>query len=65
MIDPALIAQLRHTKCHLPNGFVTTEATGQEASSERESLDDDDVERNADLYYILIMKSLSVNFSLN
>ena len=30
--------------------FVTTEATGQEASSERNSLDDDDVERNADLY---------------
>ena len=28
--------------------FVTSEATGQEASSERESLDDDDVERNAD-----------------
>ena len=30
--------------------FVKTEAIGQEASSERESLDDDDVERNADLY---------------
>ena len=30
--------------------FVTTEATGQEASSERELLDDDDIERNADLY---------------
>ena len=30
--------------------FLTTDATGQEASSERESLDDDDVERNADLY---------------
>ena len=31
--------------------FVTSEqATGQEASSERESLDDDDVECNADLY---------------
>ena len=29
--------------------FVTSSATGQEASSERESLDDDDVERNADL----------------
>ena len=27
--------------------FVTSSATGQEASSERESLDDDDVERNA------------------
>ena len=32
--------------------FVTTEATGQEASSERNSLDDDDVERNADLYIV-------------
>ena len=31
-------------------GFVTSEATGQEVSSERESLDDDDVECNADLY---------------
>ena len=31
--------------------FVTSEARGQEASSERESLDDDDVDRsNADLY---------------
>ena len=30
--------------------FVTTEVTGQEASSERELLDDDDVECNADLY---------------
>ena len=30
--------------------FVMSEATGQEASSERESLDDDDVERNADLH---------------
>ena len=30
--------------------FVTSVATGQEASSEHESLDDDDVERNADLY---------------
>ena len=30
--------------------FVTPEATDQEASSERNSLDDDDVERNADLY---------------
>ena len=32
--------------------LVATEATGQEASSEseRESLDDDDVERNADLH---------------
>ena len=30
--------------------FVTQEATDQEASSERNSLDDDDVERNADLY---------------
>ena len=30
--------------------FVTSEARGQEASSERESLDADDVERNADLY---------------
>ena len=30
--------------------FVTPEARGQEASSERDSLDDDDVERNADLY---------------
>ena len=30
--------------------FVTQEATAQEASSERNSLDDDDVERNADLY---------------
>ena len=29
--------------------FVATVATGQEASSERESLDDDDFERNADL----------------
>ena len=29
--------------------FVTQEATAQEASSERNSLDDDDVERNADL----------------
>ena len=28
---------------------IASEATGQEASSERESLDDDDVERNADL----------------
>ena len=46
--------------------FVTSEARGQEASSERESLDDndDDVERNADLYIVhfLIIKSLSVNF---
>ena len=30
--------------------FVTSERTGQKASSEHESLDDDDVERNADLY---------------
>ena len=30
--------------------FVTPEATDQEASSERCSLDDGDVERNADLY---------------
>ena len=30
--------------------FVTPETRGQEASSEHESLDDDDVERNADLY---------------
>ena len=30
--------------------FVMPEARGQEASSERDSLDDDDVERNADLY---------------
>ena len=30
--------------------FVTQEATDQEASSERNSLDDDDVERDADLY---------------
>ena len=30
--------------------FVTPEARGQEASSERDSLDDDNVERNADLY---------------
>ena len=29
--------------------FVTPQATDQEASSERNSLDDDDVERNADL----------------
>ena len=29
--------------------FVTPEARGQEASSERRSRDDDDVERNADL----------------
>ena len=29
--------------------FVTQEATDQEASSGRNSLDDDDVERNADL----------------
>ena len=46
--------------------FVTSEARGQEASSERESLDDndDDVERNADLYIVhfLIIKSLSVIF---
>ena len=28
--------------------FVTPEATGQDASSERHSRDDDDVERNAD-----------------
>ena len=47
--------------------FVTTDVTRQEASSERESLfDDNDVERNADLYFtFLIMKSLSVNFSVN
>ena len=50
--------------------FVTPEARGQEASSERRSLDDDDVERNADLLLIIhytfsIMKSLSVNFSLD
>ena len=34
--------------------FVTSEARGQEASSERESVDDndDDVERNADLYIV-------------
>ena len=34
--------------------FVTSEATGQEALSDtvRESLDDDDVERNADLYLV-------------
>ena len=37
--------------------FVKTEATGQEASSERELFDDDNVERNADLF----MKSLSVS----
>ena len=30
--------------------FVTPEARGQEALSEFESLEDDDVERNADLY---------------
>ena len=30
--------------------FVTPEVRGQKASSERDSLDDDDVERNADLY---------------
>ena len=30
--------------------FVTPEATDQEASSERRSRDDDDVERNADLH---------------
>ena len=30
--------------------FVTPELRGQEASSERESLDDDDVEHNADVY---------------
>ena len=30
--------------------FVTPEATDQEASSERHSRDDDDVEHNADLY---------------
>ena len=30
--------------------FVTPEATDQEASSERCSLDDGDVERNADFY---------------
>ena len=30
--------------------FVTPEARGQEASSERHSLDDDNIERNADLY---------------
>ena len=30
--------------------FVATEARGQEASLERESLDDDDVERNSDLH---------------
>ena len=30
--------------------FVTPEARGQEALSERDSLDDDNVERNADLY---------------
>ena len=28
--------------------FITPEATGQDASSERHSRDDDDVERNAD-----------------
>jgi len=44
--------------------FVTPEARGQEASSGRDSLDDDDVERNADLC-VFIHKSLSVNFSLN
>ena len=33
--------------------FVMPEARGQEASSERDSLDDDDVERNADLYLYL------------
>ena len=43
--------------------FVTPEARGQEASSERDSLDDDNVERNT--YTFLIMKSLSVNFSIN
>ena len=32
--------------------FVTPEARGQEASSERDLLDDDDVERNADLYLL-------------
>ena len=30
--------------------YVTPEATDQEASSERHSRDDDDVERNADLH---------------
>ena len=30
--------------------FVTPEATDQEASAERHSLDDDDIERNVDLY---------------
>ena len=32
--------------------FVTPEATDQEASSERCSLDDGDVENNADLVYV-------------
>ena len=31
--------------------FVAPEATCQDASSERYSRDDDDVERNADLYH--------------
>ena len=31
--------------------FVTPEARGREASSERDSLDDDDVERNADIHF--------------
>ena len=35
---------------HAQASFVTPDARGQEASSEYKSLDDDDVERNADLY---------------
>ena len=34
--------------------FATPEARGQEASSKRDSLDDDDVERNADLLILII-----------
>ena len=52
--------------------FVTTGATGQEASSERESLNDDDVERNTKLYIFnyevgsaLIFTKLAIYLSMS
>ena len=41
---------MRQAALEAQTSFVTPEARGQEASSERDSLDNDDVERNADFY---------------
>ena len=47
---PKRVAKMSEAALGAQASFVTSEATGQEASSERESLGDDDVERNAALY---------------